>query len=659
MSKVTQPSTSKSTPKTKSKSPMKIPPGATLEEAAVNTLRVLSCEAIAAAKSGHSGIVLGAAPIMYAVYKNMNFDPSDGTWFNRDRFVMSAGHGSALLYSTLYCFGFDGIDLKTFRKLGSPLSGHPELDEKIGVDCSTGPLGQGIAMAVGIAAAEKKLAAEYNREGHTLIDHHTYCVVGDGCLMEGVSYEACNLAGLWKLNKLIVLYDCNEVTLDGTRVSADVEDVKQRFAAMKWNVLEVKNGNDENVIAARIRRAKAFTDAPTVIIVRTEIGFGGKNSGSHKAHGQVFTMEEVREMRKKWLLVDKEFGIDDDVAKHFSDIVIKKEGSAKKWDKKLAAYQKAHGKKYDELVQFITRPTQQFKCESEDKAMATRDAGNKMLEQIARQTPRLWGASADVASTTKAFINGGSVFSHKKPKGTDIACGVREFAMAALCNGAALHGYTPYCSTFLAFSDYCKAAIRLTALMDLPVTYIFTHDGIGNAPDGPTHQATEHIAALRLVPNFGVFRPADDIETAAVYEYAFERQKPACIILGRGSVPSPSGANAQYKTPQAVLLSAGAEVSLCAEAQKLLTRQGVAVNVLSAPCLKMLDGATFDTKVPVIAVEMGHGMPWWAFMGKWGLRGDVISFDLFGYSGKDTEVMEKLGFTAEKIADRVLELVKK
>jgi transketolase len=641
-----------------------------LEQAAVNSLRVLACEAISNAGSGHSGIALSAAPILYAIYKNMKFDPSNPAWFNRDRFVMSAGHGSALLYATLKCFGVQGLDLKTFRTFNSPLSGHPELDENIGVDCSTGPLGQGIAMAVGVALAEKKLAAEFNREGYNVIGHHTFCVVGDGCLMEGASYEAANLAGLWRLNKLIVVYDCNHVTLDGTRESADAENVAARFAAMRWNVINVKNGNDKYTLTSRIKRAMTSGDAPTIIIAQTELGFGTKNAGSHKAHGKVLSADEIRQLREMWDITSGPFELDDDVREHFESIAKKKTGRFKKWRLDFKHYCDAYPKKHAELSDFIEKQHRNYKCKARGEAMAGRDAGHEMLNQIAHQNPRLWGGSADVASTTKAFVvdRGGEsdVFTYRKTKANNIAYGVREFAMAAISNGLALHGFTPYCSTFLAFSDYCKPAMRMTALMNLPVTYIFTHDGIGAAQDGPTHQATEHIAALRLVPNMNVFRPADDLETAAVYEYVFEKQKPACIILGRGTLPSPSGAGQKnYDRPHAIIMASGGEVAMCAKAKIILGGCGVFVNVLSVPCIEKLDEVLdeqnigLDQDIPVLAVELGSGMPWWALFGRLGLRGDVLSFDDFGKSGKEPDVMKALGFTPEQVADRVLAMVKK
>jgi len=637
----------------------------TLEQTAVHTLRVLAGEAISNANSGHTGIALGAAPAMYSIYNNLKFDPRDGAWFNRDRFVMSAGHGSALLYATLKCMGVPHIDLRTFRKFGSEMTGHPEVCDKLCVDCSTGPLGQGIATAVGIALAEKKLANKYNVKGDEtpIIDHYTFCLVGDGCLMEGASYEACSLAGLWKLNKLIVVYDANEVTLDGKRGNSDIEDVTVRFIAQGWNVTNVKNGGDEYTISTRIRSAMKSKEKPTLIITHTNIGHGSKHQGSHKAHGSVLSIGELSEMRKQWGIVSDTFEIDDDIKAHFAELEKKKIAKHRKWKKAFKQYATDHPKLHAELLEFIKKPYKNLTCKAGGKKASGRDSGYDMLNQLAGQQPRIFGGSADVASTTKTYVTDAkgelTYFTAGNPKGDNIAYGVREFAMAAISNGLALHGFQPYCSTFLAFSDYCKPAMRMTALMNLPVTYIFTHDGLGNPPDGPTHQATEHIAALRLVPNMAVYRPADDVECAAVFEYVFEQQKPACILLSRGDLASPSGANKKNKQPRAVLLSSGSEVNLCVRAQTLLGALGVFVNVVSVPCLEQLDPKTLDRNVPHIAVELGNGTPWWALFGKLGLHGGVISFDKFGACGKDADVMEHLGFTPEKIADRVLEIIKK
>ena len=628
----------------------------TLEQASVNTLRVLACEAISNANSGHSGIALGAAPLMYAIYKNMRFDPKNGAWFNRDRFVMSAGHGSALLYSTLKCFGFDQIDLAQFRKLGSPLSGHPELDEAIGVDCSTGPLGQGIAMAVGLALAEKKLAGIYNAPAFDIINHHTFCLVGDGCLMEGVSYEACNLAGLWGLNKLIVVYDCNGITLDGTKENADCEDVVKRFKAMQWNVVVVPEGNDEYVLTRRIGQIMTKNDrgrnhAPTIIIAKTTIGHGARTAGTNKAHGQVIPGEDIKKMRKAWDLVTGKFEIDADVAEHFAGIIRKKRNSWRKWQKKLTEYSELFPQGYADLAQFIERTNVEFKCDAPGKTMTGRDAGHLMLNQIAKQTPRLIGGSADVSSTCKTFTTD----ENGVPDNRNIAYGIREFAMGCISNGLALHGFIPYCSTFLAFSDYARPAIRMSALMNLPVVYIFTHDGLGNAPDGPTHQAGEHIAALRLIPNMDVFRPADDYECAAIYEYIFEHEHPTCLILSRGNLQSPCGARQKdYDDPKAVLIASGAEVATCAKVQTILGACGFFVNVRSLPCIKQFELEDFDPNTLLVAVEMGSGMPWWELFGRNRLRGMVVSFDEFGRSGSDEDVTKAIGFTPELIADKIL-----
>jgi len=651
--------------------------GYTLEQAGVNTLRALSCEAISNANSGHSGIALGAAPIMYSIYNAMKFDPSNGSWFNRDRFVMSAGHGSALLYTTLKCFGFGvdyypkkkrnkppfvSIDLKTFRSLGSHLHGHPEYNEAMGVDCSTGPLGQGLAMAVGIALGEKKLAAEFNMPDNEIIDHYTFCLAGDGCLMEGASYEACSLAGLWHLNKLIVLYDANNVTLDGFRGISDNENVKMRFKAMNWNVLEVPDGDDEYAITAKIKRAKASKDKPTIIIINTTIGFGAKNQGTSKAHGQVLTMEECKQFRQDWELLSDVFEVDPDVAEHFEKLIYKKRKNYRKWAKQLKDYSFDYPEYFCELEDFILKTKSKYQCFPTGETKSGRDIGHDMLNQIACQNARLFGGGADVASTTKTFVsrNDGSLhyFSHDDQTGENIAFGVREFAMACISNGLALHNFTPYCSTFLSFSDYCKPAMRLTAMMNLPVTYIFTHDGLGNPPDGPTHQANEHIASLRLIPNFSVFRPCDDLEVASVYEYVFEAGIPNAIILSRGDLVTACGVDKGcVEYPRAVLLASGTEVSLCHRAQKILGACGVFVNVESVPCLEHYNFGKLNKSLPVLAVEMGSAMPWWAMFGRHEIRGDVVGFDRFGASGAGGDVTKELGFTPEQIADKVLNLL--
>lgn len=672
-----------------------------IEKSAVNAIRVLGVETISHAKSGHSGIVLGAAPIVYSTYKAMKVDPENPSWFNRDRFVMSAGHGSALLYATLHMFGFpiSTEQLKTFRKLGSPLHGHPEVDESKGIDASTGPLGQGVAMGVGLALAERRLSAMLASQNNEKdagmsrippVDHHTYILAGDGCLMEGISYEACNLAGLWKLNKLIMLYDSNQITLDGARTIADGECVEKRFRAMNWDVLNVADGNDTTQIDAAIEKAKCSAEKPTLIIVNTQIGYGSSTAGTHKAHGQVLCSDEAMGLRKRWGIGGAAFEFNAEIKNHFAKLIKSKKGLSKKW---------AEGAKENKLLEyFVRRKINEQTIIPKGEKMSIRDAGQLALSQVFSQNPRLWGGSADVASTTKAFIDEKipihcynifqfskpGFFSHENPLGSDIAFGVREFAMAAICNGLALHGFMPYCSTFLAFSDYARSAIRLSALMNLPVHYVFSHDGIGNPPDGPTHQATEHIASLRLIPNMMVFRPADDVEVAATYKWVYESAKPATTILSRGGESDEfAKINAQFPIVErmkavakggyvlsqtvarekVILLATGSEVSLALQVQRVLGGQGIGSKVVSMPCTHLFDRQPSEYKeevlgcgdVPIVAIEMGSGVGWYKYVG---LRGEVVSFDDFGASGSDVEVRDMLGFTVDRVVGRVCHMLK-
>lgn len=644
----------------------------------VDTLRVLSTEVISHANSGHGGIALGAAPLMYAAYASMKVDPTKPKWFNRDRFVMSAGHGSALLYTMLHMFGFDVTmeDLKQFRKLGSRTPGHPEINVTPGIDCSTGPLGQGVAMAVGLAFAEKKLAKMFNKkEGEEVIDHYTFCLVGDGCLMEGISYEACNLAGLHNLNKLIMLYDKNDITLDGARKAADGECVKTRFEACGWNVIEIADANNAEPIMDAIVQAKASTDKPTIIICQTVIGLGHKTAGTSKAHGVVLSADEAVELRKRFGLEGAPFSIDKAVFKHLESLAFKKCGAYKTWQAVVDKYKMQYQNEFKNLDKFMNPGKDILDVKAQGKTTNYRDAGHLYLNQIARQSPRMVGVNADVASSTKVFIAGGE----------DIACGVREFAMAAICNGLALHGFTPFCGTFLSFSDYCRSAIRSTALMNLPVTYIFTHDGLGHCPDGPTHQGNEHISSLRLMPNMKVFRPCDDYEVAAVYKYVFESGHPSCIILGRGDAALVNGTSSvdayfgpkdpagqgvprgayivkHTENPCALILSTGAEVALCVEVAALLAKSGLHVNVISIPSFELFDAQPKEYResilggdLPKIAVELGVTDLWHKYVG---INGKIIGFNEFGHSAPNNVLLQKLGFTVESIARAVLDTVK-
>lgn len=625
-------------------------------ERAVNTIRVIGTEMISEVKSGHSGIVLGAAPALYAIYNAMRFNPSAPDWFNRDRFVMSAGHGSALLYSVLHFMGFDisSDDLKTFRKLHSKLAGHPELFTP-GVDAATGPLGQGIAMAVGLAIAEKRL----NAIDKDAANHYTYCLVGDGCLQEGVSYEACNLAGLWKLNKLIVVYDSNDIQLDGECKNANGESVRKRFEAAGWHVIEVVDGMCVNSISRAIEQAKAFGDAPTMIIAKTTIGFGAKVQGTSKAHGSVISREEIQNLRREWGLTEEYFGVDADVKKHFAELVKAKKAEASSVKKATLPWGTG-------TVDLVVTP--------ERREMSGRDAGHLALQQIAKQSKRLFGGSADVMSSTQQFVKGGGLFSAENPIGTDVQFGVREFAMAAIMNGAALHGFTPYVSCFLVFSDYCKAAMRISALMNLPIVYIYTHDGLGSPQDGPTHQGAESIAALRLIPNMTVFRPCDDVEVAAAYKYAFSANKPASIVLSRGNTPSLKSTSEEgvlkggyvisnASSAKATVVATGSEVALALKAQEELKAQGIPIRVVSLPCCELFDAqeskyrnSVIKPDLPVVTVEMGSTSGFYKYTRG---NGTTIGFDTFGHSGDGNAIMKELGVTVEAIVQAVKKLVKK
>jgi len=623
-----------------------------IEKRAVDTLRVLSAEVITNANNlGHTGIALGAAPIMYATYRAMKVDPKNPAWFNRDRFVLSAGHGSALLYSALHMFWFplSKEELKTFRNFGSRLHAHPEVLPEMGVDSTTGPLGQGVGMAVGMAMAEKKLNQMYG----SVVNHYTYCIAGDGCLQEGVSYETCALAGLHKLNKLILLYDANEVTLDGARSMSDNEDVEMRFKACGWNVIDVKNANESAPISKAIEQAKK-SNKPTLIICRTEIGYGANNQGTHKAHGQVLSSEECAELRNKWGLTSEFFGVDKDVAEHFNNLAKEKSGISAKWSPTL------------ELKKFLSKKT--FDVRAEGKSIALRNAGQVMLRQVARQDDRIWGGSADVASTTMAFVGE-----------DDIAFGIREHGMAAICNGLALHGFLPYCSSFLVFSDYLKPSLRLSALMNAPVHYIFTHDGFGNTPDGPTHQGNEHIAALRLVPSLHVFRPCNDYEVAGVYKYVYEKEIPAVTILSRGGAfgdrfgecaeadisTVEKGAYVIYESKglkhRVTLLATGSEVTLAMDSATVVEKNGIGVRVVSMPCEHLFAGqdkryreSVISKDLPVVAIEMGSGDMWYKYTGE---RGAIISFEEFGHSCAESDLRKHVGFTIENMVSVVRSLL--
>ena len=530
-------------------------------------------------------------------------------------------------------------------------------------------------MAVGMALAERRLAHMF---GDDIINHYTYVLAGDGCLMEGVSYEACNLAGLWGLNKLIMLYDCNEITLDGRRDAADGEDVKMRFAACGWNVIDVKDANTPEPIMSAIDHAKK-SDKPTLIICRTEIGYGTKTMGTERAHGVVLTRDECVALRKSFGMGEGFFTVDRDVEDYYAQRVRDKSGSSSEWTDKLGAMKRSCPSQYREILKFIVQPTEDYFTDATGKPMALRDAGHSMLNQIYRQNPRLWGANADISSTTKAFVREGGIFAAGNPGGSDIACGVREHGMAAIVNGLALHGFHAYCSTFLVFSDYARPAMRLSALMGLPVHYIFSHDGFGNPPDGPTHQGAESITALRIIPNMHVWRPCDDIETAAVYKYVYKNMHPTCTILSRGGGKTPIISDmsptdrmlaverggyvlaTSVHAPRVTLLATGVDVELALEAKRTLDENGIGSILVSMPSTGIFDAQTeayrlgvLRPDLPIVAVEMGTALELTKYVCA---NGRVLNFDTFGHSGTEAELREKFGFTAQNIITLVKELL--
>ena len=571
---------------------------------AVNTIRILSAEGVQKANSGHPGLPLGSAPMAYTLFaKHMKHNPKNPKWDNRDRFILSAGHGSMLLYSLLHLFGY-GVsmdDIKSFRQWGSKTPGHPEYKHTPGVETTTGPLGQGIAMSVGFAMAETHLASVFNKPGFDVVDHYTYVLTGDGCLQEGVSSEASSLAGHLKLGKIIMLYDRNKITIEGSTEDAFTEDVKMRYQAYGWQVLEVADGNtDIAAIDKAIAEAKKDTSRPSLIVVNTAIGYGCPAvQGSAKCHGSPLGDENIAALKANLGWEYKEsFFVPDEVKDSMA--ALQKEGAAKEeeWNKLFAAYEKQYpdlAKLYKEY--FAPVPASLFEDEGYwkfDKPLATRQSSGEVLNRLAAKLPGMIGGSADLAPSNNSLMKGREYFSAENRTGTNIHFGIREFAMAAVCNGLTLHGgLHAYCATFMVFSDYLKAALRLAALMGLPVTYILTHDSIGVGEDGPTHEPIEHLAMLRSLPGSYTFRPADSKETAAAYQVSFTGSKPTCIALTRQTLPlyQETGKGAlkggyvlkDSKDAKVILIGTGSEVELCMKAYDELAAKGVPARVVSMP----------------------------------------------------------------------------
>ena len=647
---------------------------------AVNAIRTLSIAQIEKANSGHPGLPMGASPMAYALFnKVLKANPSNPSFFNRDRFVLSAGHGSAMLYALLHLSGYGvGIeDLKNFRQIGSITPGHPELGLTPGVEVVTGPLGQGIAQSVGLAAAEKHLAGLYNKEDIKIIDHYTYAICGDGDLMEGVSYEAMSLAGHLKLDKLIILYDSNDICLDGNLSTSFSESVKDRVLAQNWAYDRVEDGEDLEAILKAIEKAKE-NDKPSLIEIKTVIGFGSKNQGTNKVHGAPIGREDFEFAKKAYEWEDDDFVISDDIYETFKNGIGKRGAEANAaWDKLLEEYAEKYPVDYKELMAGINRELpenfldQVKKYSHEDKPIATRASSGEILQDLAKVSRNIWGGSADLFSSNKTNIVDSASFKDD-PAGRNIWYGVREFAMAAIGNGIMAHGGSfHHVSTFFVFADYLKAAVRLSALSNLPLSYVMTHDSVAVGEDGPTHEPIEQLAMLRSIPNTLVLRPADANETRLAWKIALEsKDKPVVIALTRQNVPNleeteglksiEKGAYIikDVENPELILIATGSEVAVAIECAKVLEKEGKAVRVVSMPSMELFraQDASYKEKILPsevrnrVSIEMGTSFGWGEFTGLDGLN---ISIDRFGISGPGGDVAKKLGFNTEDIVARI------
>jgi len=667
-----------------------------LDQLSINTLRFLAVDQVEKAKSGHPGAPLGCAPIAYLLYhKIMKYNPADPKWSDRDRFVLSNGHASALLYGVLHLTGY-GLpieQLQQFRQWGSHTPGHPEYGETPGVEVTTGPLGQGFAMACGIATAEKHLAAIYNNAGdnhpddakdqsNTPVDHYTYVLCGDGDLMEGISHESASLAGTLGLGKLIVLYDDNLISLDGPTELSYTEDVTKRFEAYHWQVQMVDDGNDLVAIEKAILAAKAETTKPSLIRVRTVIGYGSPKAGTKGVHGEALGPDAVKATKKNlgWP-EDKDFYVPEEAGKNWLQAVEKGKKAQAEWNAKFAAYKKAYpelGAQYERT--FASKLADGWAAKvptfATDKPVATRNAGQVVMNAIADVVPELFGGAADLTSSTKTIFKDSPSF-HVDPKGRNVFFGVREFGMMAMVNGMAAHGgLIPFGSTFFTFADYCRSALRMGALMSTHSLYVFTHDSVGLGEDGPTHQPIEHLMSLRAIPQLTDFRPADANETAACWQLALERKSASFMALSRQDLPVLDAV--KYKTAagcakgayvlesygkDVVLVGTGSEVKVVLGAAEELKAAGILATVISMPSFKIFEEqdeayklSIFPHGVPKISVEAGATMGWWKYVGR---DGAAIGIDRFGASAPGGIALEKLGISVANVVEHARKLVKK
>ena len=661
-----------------------------VDQLAVDTIRTMSVDAIQAANSGHQGLPIGAAPMAYVLWsKYLKVNPKQSKWVDRDRFVLSGGHGSALLYSLLHLSGYQVSieDLKQFRQFNSKTPGHPEVGHTDGVEATTGPLGQGFANGVGMAMAEAHLAAIYNRPGFPIVDHHTYVMCGDGDLMEGISYEATSLAGTLKLNKLIVLYDSNDITLDGELSKSFNESVKDRFIAQGWNYIRVEDGNDLDEIAEVIEEAQGEAEKPTLIEVKTIIGYGAPNQGTNKIHGTPLGEEGIKIMKQNYGWNYAPFEVPEEVAHRFDKLLVQTgEHDYQEWQELFEAYRK----EYPELAkQFEESFSQKWdldwkeilpKYEFGTPAKASRVTSQEVIQELGKHIPSFWGGSADLFASNNTMNKAETDFEASNYAGRNIWFGVREFSMGAALNGILLHGGTRgYIGTFFVFADYIKPAMRVAALSKLPTIYVYTHDSVAVGEDGPTHEPIEQLAAFRATPNTNVFRPADGNEVAASWKIALEdTTRPSLLVLSRQNLPvlehsldlafdgvdkgayvvSPQ----QGEVPEGILIATGSEVSLAVESQKVLREIGHDISVVSMPAMNRFEEQSKEYQEAVlpssvrkrVAIEMGASLGWHRYVG---FDGELVTIDKFGASGNGNTVMKEYGFTVENVVATYLSLI--
>ena len=659
-----------------------------VDNLAINTIRIISAEAIEKAKSGHPGLPMGSAPMAYTLWdKHLSHNPKNSNWENRDRFVLSAGHGSMLLYSLLHLYGY-GLtmdDIKQFRQYKSKTPGHPEYKHTHGIETTTGPLGQGISNAVGMAIAEAHLAEKFNKDGYEVVNHFTYTLVGDGCLMEGISSEASSLAGTLALGKLIVLYDSNSISIEGSTDIAFRENVSKRYEAYGWQVIKVDDGTDTDKISAAITEAKKETNKPSIIIVTNIIGFGcPAKEGKASAHGEPLGEENLKLTKEALGWTYAPFTVPEEVKSHME--AFKKEAQKKEdnWNQLFKKYRSSYPELAKEWDLWFEGKGQVDLLKNEnfwkfEKPMATRQSSGILINRLSALMPNLIGGSADLAPSNKTHMNDRGDFSAEDRSGSNLHFGVREHAMAAIANGIYLHGgLKVYVSTFFVFSDYMKGAMRLSALMKLPMVYVLTHDSIGVGEDGPTHEPIEQLAALRSIPNMTTIRPADSNETAVAWQVAINSKTgPTALVLTRQTLPlyKDSGKKAlkggyilkdskNKELPQVILMASGSEVELIFKAAEKLAEKGIDARVVSMPSFELFDAQSDTYKESVlpktvrarVAVEAASPFGWHKYVG---LDGDVIAMDTFGASGKAETLFEEFGFTVENVISKVNKVLKK